>query len=526
MRALRENVMEIAAGSASALFIFFTLKGYNLWPALFFGGLLYVLVRATGVKTVSRRFARELGVQAKRPDAAGNLIGFDKIGGQETAKKELLEALEFIRFAERIKRLGIRPIKGILLAGPPGTGKTLLARAAAQYTDSAFIATSGSEFVEVYAGVGAQRVRELFDQAERQAKKLGKRSAIIFIDELEVLGGIRGRHESHLEYDQTINQLLVKMDGLSFDQETQVLVIGATNRPDLLDPALLRPGRFDRVVRVDLPDKRGRLEILKIHVANKPLASDVNLEEIARETFGFSGAHLESLCNEAAILAMRDNSQEVHQRHFREAVDKVILGERIDRKPSAEELQRVAIHEAGHAVVTELLRPGSVSMVTVVPRGNALGYVRQQPEDDTYLYPRSVLENEVAVLLAGSVAEQMFFAEKSTGSINDFNQAVQVCRRIVFSGMSALGIVDRDSIGSDAVGRAVHDILKTQEQKVVRLLLPRLTVVSRLAQYLVDKERVSGDELRELLRRPANVKKWRTISRLRARSRHLAQTGA
>ncbi|MBC7326449.1 MAG: AAA family ATPase, partial [Moorella sp. (in: Bacteria)] len=221
----------------------------------------------------------------------------------------------------------------------------------------------------------------------------------------EILGSRRGQTTSHLEYDQTLNQLLVEMDGLKVDDRVRILVMAATNRVDMLDPALLRPGRFDRQVRVELPDKEGRLEILKLHTRNKPLAADVNLEAVAKETFGFSGAHLESLTNEAAILAMREGCQEIHQRHLHEAVDKVMMGERLDRRPSAHELRRVAIHETGHALMSELVKPGSVSALTVTPRGQALGYMRQSPEDDTYMYTKEYLEDQIAVMLAGAVAE-------------------------------------------------------------------------------------------------------------------------
>ena len=230
------------------------------------------------------------------------MVTFDDIGDR-TWPNGSLEALEFVNNREKCLKLGIRPLKGILLVGPPGTGKTLLAKAAASYTDSAFVATSGSSFVEMYAGVGAQRIRKVFSMGRQAAREQGKGSAIIFIDEIEVIGGKRGRHSSHLEYDQTLNQLLVEMDGINATNDVRVLVVGATNRADLLDPALIRPGRFDRVVRVDLPNKEGRLHILRIHARNKPLEAEVDLGKIAGETFGFSGAHLESLMNEAAIHA-------------------------------------------------------------------------------------------------------------------------------------------------------------------------------------------------------------------------------
>jgi len=305
-------VKEILLGVVIAFAIFAALLGINVTPLLFLAGvflLLNYIIENKGLIPGSKNIIK--------PESE---ISFEDIGGQKTAISELKEALDFVINKEKLSKMGIRPIKGILLTGPPGTGKTLLAKAAAKYTNSSFIATSGSEFIEMYAGVGAQRVRNLFETARNLARKENKNSAIIFIDEIDILGAKRGTNESHHEYDQTLNQLLVEMDGIKSDGEINILVIAATNRPDLLDPALLRPGRFDRQVVVDLPDKSGRLQILKIHTKNKPLGEDVNLEAIAENTFGFSGAHLESLCNEAAILAMRDNSDVILQKHFVEAV--------------------------------------------------------------------------------------------------------------------------------------------------------------------------------------------------------------
>ncbi|HHY93582.1 MAG TPA: AAA family ATPase, partial [Firmicutes bacterium] len=383
----RITAIYLAGGVGAGVLAFLATRGVNLFPVLILGGLLYFLLYATGTgRALGRRFVVHV------TDAACPRVTFDDVGGQSAAKKELREALELVSRPERARELGIRPIKGIMLSGPPGTGKTLLAKAAANFTDSTFLATSGSEFIEVYAGVGAQRVRELFRRAREQARQAGKKSAVVFIDELEVLGGKRGRYSSHLEYDQTLNQLLVELDGLSLNDSIRILIIGATNRPDLLDSALLRPGRFDRVVRVDLPDREGRLQILYVHTRGKPLAEDVDLEAIARETIGFSGAHLESLTNEAAILAMREGLRCIEQRHLREAIDKVIMGEKLDRKPRERELYRVAVHEAGHAVVAECLEKGTVSSLTISPRGGALGYVRHIPQDDFYLYSRSELE--------------------------------------------------------------------------------------------------------------------------------------
>lgn len=428
---------------------------------------------------------------------------FDDIGGQDAAKQELKEALDFVIYANKISEMGIRPLKGILLTGPPGTGKTLLAKAAASYTNSIFIAASGSEFIEVYAGVGAQRVRQIFKTAKERALKEKKEGAIIFIDEIEVLGNRRGSHAGHLEYDQTLNQLLVEMDGLR-DDRVKILVIGATNRDDMLDPALLRPGRFDRVVHVDLPDKTARYHILKLHCRNKPLGEDVDLEKIAQESFGFSGAHLESVANEAAILALRENSQRIYQRHFKEAVDKVMMGEKLERKPSKEELYRISVHETGHAIVSEVLRPGSVSHLTITTRGRALGYMRQIPEDDLYLYTKDYLEKQIQVLLGGAVAESILLDTRSTGSTSDFNQAVQIARQIVTAGLSSLGVICEEMIPNDVFHKTIQDIIGEQEKAVEELLLSKLNVLKKAAQMLLEQEYVSGNKLRYFLSQEQN----------------------
>jgi vesicle-fusing ATPase len=363
---------ELLAGLVAGVLVFAALIGINVVPFVLFIGFVYVVANRFWLGNMHSKAGTLLSTSTKE-----RLISFDDIGGQAVAKQELLEALDFINQHEAIKRLGIRPLKGLLLSGPPGTGKTLLAKAAATYTDSTFLAASGSEFVEMYAGVGAQRVRQLFERARDAARKQSKTRAIVFLDEIEVLGGQRGKHSSHLEYDQTLNQLLVEMDGISNETDVQVLVIGATNRPDLLDSALLRPGRFDRMVRVDLPEKDARLQILQVHTRNKPLAPDVNLVQLAQETYGFSGAHLESLSNEAAILAMREGVAQIRQRHFQQSIEKVMLGEAQERRPSIAEQHRISLHEAGHAIVAEHVRPGSVANVTILSRGDTLGYVRQ-----------------------------------------------------------------------------------------------------------------------------------------------------
>ena len=489
---------EALAGVGIGVVVALAVWGVDVTPKLVMAGLVILMqMMLTGRLTGGRKL-EAVTVDAKNSIASP--VTFDDIGGQETAKRELLEALEFINNRARCDQLGIRPLKGILLAGPPGTGKTLLAKAAAGFTNSAFVAASGSSFIEMYAGVGAQRIRQLFAKGRQAAAQQGKDSAVIFIDEIEVIGGKRGRHSSHLEYDQTLNQLLVEMDGIQGDADIRVLVVGATNRPDLLDPALIRPGRFDRVVRVDLPDKQGRLHILQIHSRNKPLAPNVDLEKIAGETFGFSGAHLESLLNEAAILALRQGSDLIREQDLREALEKVMLGEKLERKPREEERRRVAYHETGHALVSEMLRQGSVSSVTVTPRGQALGYVRQNPDGDYYLYTKQQLLDQIAVALGGAVMEEMFFGSLSTGSKGDFQQAVDAARQIIDSGMSALGVVSREHAPPEDINREVQAIITAQETRVRQLLGARSSLAQQLAEELLREEKLSGARFRELLK--------------------------
>lgn len=487
-----ENMLlEILAGAYLGLVIFVGWQGLQVLPFILIGGLAVAglwLANKKGLVTLN---------QGARSDSTGTPVTFDNIGGQEGAIKELKEALYFVENLANVGKLGIRPLKGILLTGPPGTGKTLLAKAAASFTNSAFIAVSGSEFVEMYAGVGAQRVRQLFRKAKAMAKKQDKQSAIIFVDEIEVLGGKRGRVSNQVEYDQTLNQLLVELDGVDSGSDITVLLIGATNRPDMLDPALLRPGRFDRQVPVELPDKHGRLAILRIHTRNKPLDSDVSLDEIAKETFGFSGAMLESLANEAAIYAMREVSPHISQEHFRNGVEKVILGERQDRQVSQDEQYRVAYHEIGHAILSEMARPGSVATITIVPRGKAMGYMRQKPEKETFLRTAEELQQQISIFLAGAVAEEIFFGSRSTGAKNDFQQAVATSKELIFSGLSTLGIVDEDSVPNQRVHETIQEIIKAQESRVRGILGNCQPMIRQMAQKLLEEETLSGDEFRQ-----------------------------
>lgn len=484
-------LLEIGIGLGIALVVYLLINGINVLPVIIMWGFAYmiynILDRNNLVKSPQKIIVNNQN------------ITFDQIGGQEVAKNELIEALNFIKNFDEAKKMGIRPLKGILLTGAPGTGKTLMAKAATSYIDSVFVSASGSEFIEMYAGVGAQRVRQLFDTARAMAKKASKRHGVIFIDEIEVIAGTRGRHSSHLEYDQTLNQLLVEMDGISSSDDINILVIAATNRPDIIDPALLRPGRFDRIVKVDLPDKDGRLEILKLHTKSKPLAEDVDLEQIAKETFGFSGAHLENLCNEAAIFALRENKNEISQKNFLEAIDKVIMGEKLNRKPSEEERRRIAIHESGHALISEHFNPNSVSTITITSRGQALGYIRQIPDDDMYLYTKQYLQSQIAVALAGAVAEEVVLGDSSTGASSDFEQATNIAKKMIFSGMSELNIVDKDSLPSEKLHKAISDILSEQKTAVKKLIEEKINLLTSLVDYLMENERIDGEKFRELI---------------------------
>lgn len=483
-------IKEWVIGVGIALLLFLAILGANVLPLFFLAAL------AVGFWLMMER--RSTAPAATREAPVKHQVSFEQIGGQEHAKRELKEALDFLRYRDRIKSLGIRPLKGILLTGPPGTGKTMMAKAAATYTDSVFLSAAGSEFVEMYVGVGAQRVREIFRRARTMAKKENKDSAIVFIDEIDVVGGRRGQH-SHQEYDQTLNQLLTEMDGMSTTQTPLVLVMAATNRPDILDSALLRPGRFDRQIKVDLPDKDGRLHILKIQVDGKPLAEGVDLDHLARETYGFSGAQLESLVNEAAIIALREEKTEITQDMFRDAVDKVLMGEKTGRRPTEDELQRVAVHEIGHAIISELMRPGTVSHITIAPRGNALGFVRQIPESDRYLYTVEQLQQQINVALGGCLAEELHYGNRSTGAQNDFVQASQLARTMVKCGLSRLGIVDEEHLQSSVLDTEVRFILSEQERETREVLRPYAEDIANFADHVVSEESIAGNEFRSWL---------------------------
>ncbi len=498
-------MLEAIIGVGLALIIFLVWYEINVLPFIFLGGLFFMLYRLSSGKIP--QLNNSVGKVA-RPVSN---IQFEEIGGQEVAKKELLEALDFIKEPEKIKNMGIRPLKGILMIGPPGTGKTLLAKAAASYTNSVFISTSGSEFVEMYAGVGAQRIRQLFQQCRQKTKNEKKNGAVLFIDEIDVLGGKRGNQSTHMEYDQTLNQLLTEMDGIGHKDDVNILVIGATNRPESLDQALVRPGRFDRVIQVELPDREGRLEILKLHTRNKPLSTEVNLEKLAKEAYGFSGAQLESLTNEAAILAMREEREVISMDHLMEAIDKVMMGEKQDKKPDKSELNRIAVHECGHALVSEKMKPGSVSVVTITPRGKSLGYIRQQPEKDHLLYTREYMENQICILLGGSVSEKLVLGSQSTGASNDFNQSVELAQKMINAGLSSLGVVSYKHLSPAEIQHTIQEIITQQEKRAAQIIKSNMQLVRKGAEILLEEEKVSGEFLREQMRKGKKLRGWSSL---------------
>ncbi|MDB5055874.1 MAG: ATPase [Bacilli bacterium] len=484
---------EIAIGVLPVIVIFLAYIGINIVPILFMcavGAMLFVMTRSRG--------NMNLGNERKGKARTPAFLTFEEIGGQDRAKNELKEALDFLVKFEEISKFGIRPLKGILLTGPPGTGKTLMAKASAHYTDSVFIAASGSEFVEMYVGVGASRVRDMFKDARTRAQKENKNSAIIFIDEIEVIGGKRDGGQQR-EYDQTLNQLLTEMDGIHNSDDPRILIMAATNRKELLDSALIRPGRFDRHIQVDLPDKKGRNHILRIHAKNKPLAEEVNLEKVAEQSFGFSGAQLESVMNEAAIYAMRDSLPTIEHKHLSLAIDKVMLGEKSDRETTNEERIRVAYHELGHAITAEAVKSGSVSQVSLSPRGQALGFVRHNPQQDQYLYTKPFLEERIMIALGGSVAEEMFYGNRSTGSRNDFEQALQMVETMIDSGLTSLGIVDRSMVSREQLMKENAAIMDQLTVRTRDLLEQYRVVFEQSLNILMQEEVLSGDQFRELM---------------------------
>ncbi len=441
---------------------------------------------------------------------------FSDVAGLEEAKEELKEVIEFLRAPSRFQRLGGKIPKGVLIVGPPGTGKTLLARAVAGEAGVPFLSISGSDFVELFVGVGAARVRDLFEQAKRLAP------CIVFIDEIDAVGRQRGAGlgGGHDEREQTLNQLLVEMDG--FDTKEGIIIMAATNRPDILDPALLRPGRFDRKIVIDRPTLKGRYEILKVHTKNKPLAKDVDLNVIARGTPGFSGADLANLVNEAALLAARKGKKHIDMEDFEEAKDKVLMGiEQRSLLLSEEEKRITAYHEAGHTLVAKKL-PGMdpIHKVTIIPRGGALGITQALPIDDRHIYPKWYLLNQIAFALGGRVAEQIVYNQTSTGASNDLERATEIARRMVCEwGMSekigpiTVGKVEREIFLGRELGvhrnyseetareidMEVKRIVVEQEKRARKIIEENREILEKLVEELLEKETLTGEEVDRII---------------------------
>src|SRR5229473_482945 len=484
-------------------------------PAVAFFGVWYLLARRMqqglggGFMSIGKSRAK-VYVESKTG------VTFADVAGVDEAKAELQEVVEFLKNPQKYGRLGARVPKGVLLVGPPGTGKTLLARAVAGEAGVAFFSISGSEFVEMFVGVGAARVRDLFEQARQKAP------AIIFIDELDALGRARGAYGfgGHDEKEQTLNQLLVEMDG--FDPSAGLVLIAATNRPEILDPALLRAGRFDRVVLVDRPEKKGRLQILQVHARKIRLASDVDLEKVAALTPGFSGADLANLINEAALLATRRGADAVTLEDFNQAIERMVAGlEKKNRVLNETERRVVAHHEMGHAMVAMAL-PGTdpVHKISIIPRGiGALGYTMQRPTEDRFLMTRSELENKMAVLLGGRAAEEVIFGHQSTGAANDLAKVTEIARSMVmrYAMVESLGHIayeeqpaaflgvqpfQKNREYSEATAReidiAVRDIVDVVYEKAKAILTRERAALERWAQKLLEKETLGESELAEL----------------------------
>ncbi|GAB4475127.1 MAG: ATP-dependent zinc metalloprotease FtsH [Anaerolineales bacterium] len=493
-----------------------TILGYVL-PFLFLAGVFWFVFRqAQGSNNAAMSFGKS---RARMFTGDQPKVTFQDVAGVEEAKEELQEVVEFLREPEKFISLGARIPKGVLLVGPPGTGKTLLAKAVSGEAGVPFFSISGSEFVEMFVGVGASRVRDLFDQAKRHSP------CIVFVDEIDAVGRQRGAGlgGSHDEREQTLNQMLVEMDG--FDTDTNIIIVAATNRPDILDPALLRPGRFDRRVILDRPDMRGREAILKVHTRGKPLAPEVDLAVIARSTPGFVGADLENLVNEAAILAARRNKKMIGQAELEEAIERVIAGpERKSRLISAEEKRIVAYHEAGHAVVMNALPEADpVHKVSIIARGMAGGYTMALPEEDRTLMPRKKLIADMVGLLGGRAAEELVFDDITSGAANDLERVTRMARsmvtrlgmseelgplvygqkeELIFLGREIAEQRDYSEAVAQKIDEEVRKLVNQAYERAKAILVQYRDKLDAVAQRLLEVETISREEFEAIFPPP------------------------
>ena len=505
---------ELISGSSTSWFV-------NLLPTIIMGVLLVILlvIMMRRMNTMGGDMNKTLNfgkINAKKQQDQKSKTTFEQVAGADEEKEELSEMVDFLKCPEKFSTLGARIPKGVLLVGPPGTGKTLLARAVAGEANVPFFSISGSDFVEMYVGVGASRVRDLFDQAKKDAP------SVIFIDEIDAVGRHRGAGMGggHDEREQTLNQLLVEMDG--FEKNQGVIVIAATNRPDILDPALLRPGRFDRQVRVGYPDTKGREAILRVHSKNKPLAPDVDLRVIANSTVGFVGADLENLLNEAALLAARRNKKAITMAEIEEATVKVIVGtEKKSHKMSDKEKKLTAYHEAGHAISTYYLETQDpVRQVSIIPRGSAGGYTMSVPTEDKSYKTKNGMLDDIVVLLGGRVAEKLVLGDISTGASNDIERATKLAKSMVTEyGMSdRIGPVSYSSgsgevfLGRDyghakdyseafaqEIDEEISSIIHNGYDRTEKILTDHMDKLHELAQYLIKYEKIDGEKFAKLM---------------------------
>jgi cell division protease FtsH len=478
------DVVEVLRGVGSVAFVWL--------PIIMFGLIIYLLwrslqlmprVKTTHVKPSSR-----------------TAVTWDEVAGLDEAKAEMREVIDFLRHPKRFQRLGAKVPKGILLYGPPGTGKTLLAKAVAHESGASFYSQSASAFVEMFAGLGAARIRKLFEQARNDAP------SIVFIDELDAVGMRRSGASFNREHDQTLNQLLVELDGFS-DANGQVIVMGASNRLQDLDPALLRPGRFDRQILVSAPDLAGREEILRVHTRGKPLATDVDLHTVARQTAGLTGADLANITNEAAIFAGREDRHDISHGNFEGAMERVVAGLQQKRVVTEKEKRILAYHEAGHAVMAYLMGD-PVQKATIVARGEALGYTFHLPDEDRYLHTREELIDWMKIGLAGRAAEQVVFGRVTNGAANDLEKVTSLARAMVFEYGMSEEVVSRTMRADNYALSEETKRLRDKEQalltdgaygEAIRLLEKHRSALDRVAGALLDKETLNRDDLENLL---------------------------
>jgi len=511
IKALRENGVNIVVkDTGRSNWLAILLNWFPILLLIFFWFMFMRQMQAGGNKALSFGKSR-----AKLFSAMQKKVTFKDVAGVDEAKVELQEIIEFLKDPHKFQRLGGRIPKGVLLVGAPGTGKTLLARAVAGEANVPFFSISGSDFVEMFVGVGASRVRDLFDQGKKHAP------CLIFIDEIDAVGRQRGAGlgGGHDEREQTLNQLLVEMDG--FDSNEGIILIAATNRPDILDMALLRPGRFDRRIVVPMPDVRGREEILRVHARKVPLSDDVDLKVTARSTPGFSGADLANLINEAALLAARKGQNNVTMKDMEEAKDKVLMGvERRSMIISDEDKRNTAFHEAGHALVAALIPEADpIHKVTIIPRGLALGLTQQLPLSDRYTYTKDYLEAQLTVLLAGRATEEMTLGKVTTGAANDLEKATEIARKMVCQwGMSELGPLsfgERDDLiflgreltthknfsekTAERIDAEVKKIISRCYDRAKGLIETNREKLMKIAEALLEKEILSSDEINDLI---------------------------